>query len=364
MNYAALLQAAPVSADDLRELCEQLAPAPGAAPAPPPPTGTLDPAEILARLRTAAAHLVLEDGLLESLAAAVSEGHVILTGPPGTAKSTLANLVAEVVKGSDWTAATATAEWSVHDVVGGYMPGADKPLVFEPGLVLDSFREGRWLVVDELNRADIDKAFGELFTLLSDFPISLPYRDPEGGQRITVAPSGGTGDFVAPADWRLLGTMNTWDKTSLFRLSYAFMRRFAFIEVAVPPEDTYEELIGDFVAEAGFGLSEEATLALYSLFAGPTLRELQRELGPGIAKSAIAHTKAAMAAGLNEAGALLAAVRARVLPQFEGAFEAHDSIAAALRESLVDIGAMPSGDVDRLIRSLSSWTGAGLPGAP
>jgi MoxR-like ATPase len=364
MNYAALLQAAPLREDELRDLCEQLAPEPGAPPPPPPPTGALDPEEILTGLRTASAHLVLEEGLLESLAAAVSQGHVILTGPPGTAKSTLANLVAEVVKGSDWISATATAEWSVHDVVGGYMPGADKPLVFEPGLVLDAFKEGRWLVVDELNRADIDKAFGELFTLLSDFPISLPYRDPESGQRIVVAPSGGTGDFVAPADWRLLGTMNTWDKTSLFRLSYAFMRRFAFIEVGVPPEDTYEELIGDFIAQTGVELSEEATLALYSLFAGPALRDLQRELGPAVVKSVVEHTKAGVAAGLAEGSALIAAVRARVLPQFEGAFEAHDSIAAAIRESLVDIGGMPSGDVDGLIRSLSSWTGGGLPGAP
>ena len=362
MNYAGSLQATPLGADELRELCEAIAPAPG--PPAPPPAGALDPEEILAGLRSAAAHLVLEDGLLESLSAAVSEGHVILTGPPGTAKSTLASLLAEVVKGSDWTPATATAEWSVHDVVGGYMPGSDKPLVFEPGLVLESFRDGRWLVVDELNRADIDKAFGELFTLLSNFRVSLPYRDPESGRRITVAPSGGEGDFVAPADWRLLGTMNTWDKASLFRLSYAFMRRFAFVEVAVPPEDAYEDLIGDFVADAGLELSEEGTLALYALFAGPSLRGLQRELGPGIARTVIGYVKAATSAGLSESGALVAAIRAGALPQFEGAFEAHESIAAALREALVDIGAVPASDLDPLIRSLSSWTGAGTPGAP
>jgi MoxR-like ATPase len=364
MNYAGLLQETAITADELRELCEQTAPAPGAPPSAPPPVGALDPERILAGLRAGAAHLVLEDGLLESLAAAVSEGHVILTGPPGTAKSTLAILLAEVVKGSNWTPATATAEWSVHDVVGGYMPGSDKSLVFEPGLVLESFRQERWLVVDELNRADIDKAFGELFTLLSNFRVHLPYRDPDTGRRITVAPSGGEGDFVAPADWRLLGTMNTWDKASLFRLSYAFMRRFAFVEVTVPPEDTYEDLIGSFIADAELDLSEEGTLALYALFAGSSLRELQRELGPGIARTVIDYVKAAKTVGLSESGALVAAIRAGALPQFEGAFEAHESIAAALREALVDVGAIPASDVDLLIRSLSSWTGAGMPGAP
>jgi len=230
-------------------------------------------------------------------------------------------------------------------------------------MVLDAFAQGNWLVVDELNRADIDKAFGELFTLLSGFAISLPYRDPETGHSITIAPSGGSADFVVPSDWRLLATMNTWDKTSLFRLSYAFMRRFAFIEVAVPPEDPYEELIGDFVAEAGLELSEEATFALYALFAGPALREIQRELGPGIAQSVVVHLRAALSTGLPEADALISGLRAHVLPQFEGAFEVHDSIAGALRASLGDLGAVPSASIDRLIRSLSSWTGAGLAGA-
>ena len=40
----------------------------------------------------------------------------------------------------------------------------------------------RVLIIDEINRADIDKAFGELFTLLSGNNVDLPYlkRNAEG----------------------------------------------------------------------------------------------------------------------------------------------------------------------------------------
>lgn len=359
--YSASLQPAPVSASALRQLCEQLAPdptAPSTAPAPTAGLEDLDPAKILAALKTATSGLVLEDGLLESTAAAVSQGHVIFTGPPGTAKSTLAMLTAQAVKGDAWVPATATAEWTVHDVVGGYMPGKDSPIVFEPGLVLDAFERGQWVVVDELNRADIDKAFGELFTILSSFPVTLPQRDFDTGDRVTVAPAGGSATYNVPKDWRLLGTMNTWDKTSLFRLSYAFMRRFAFIEVAVPPQDAYEELIGNFMAEEEVTLSEPIVLSLYTLFAGQSLRDVQRELGPAVAKAVIAHIAASLQVGASEKTALVAALKARVLPQFEGAFEEHDAIAAILRAAVSDTAGVTATAADSLIRSLASWTGA------
>jgi MoxR-like ATPase len=360
MNFDGRLQSSPIPASALTELCEMLAPDPSAptkAPIPPGGSPVLEPDELVSLLQIAAADLVLEDGLLESLAAAISTGHVILTGPPGTAKSTLANLLAEVVKGDQWTPITATAEWTVHDVVGGYMPSLDGVLSFEPGLVLSALTEDHWLVIDELNRADIDKAFGELFTLLSDFPVTLPQRDPATGLRITISPFGGSGTYFVPEGWRMVGTMNTWDKTSLFRLSYAFMRRFSFIEIAVPPEDSYEDLISQFVAASG-EFAEGTVKGLYTLFAGQSLRDMQLELGPGIARSVVSHLGAAVRAGLSEPDAFASALRARVVPQFEGAFERHEQIDAALRGACDTVGVAPV-DVEALMRSLGSWTGGG-----
>jgi MoxR-like ATPase len=44
-------------------------------------------------------------------------------------------------------------------------------------------------------------------------------------------------EFDPSLGWRLIGTMNTLDKNLLFELSYAFMRRFTFVELGAPDED-------------------------------------------------------------------------------------------------------------------------------
>jgi len=81
---------------------------------------------------------------------------------------------------------TATSDWSTFDTVGGYMPDQDEEtdgnLSFSSGIVLNRYKDRKTekqvnepLVIDELNRADIDKAFGQLFTVLSGQSVQLPY---------------------------------------------------------------------------------------------------------------------------------------------------------------------------------------------
>jgi len=60
--------------------------------------------------------------------------------------------------------------------------------------------------------------------------------------------------------------MNVYDKASLFAMSYAFMRRFAFVDVTVPAAKPYRELVKHFLQSTGVSANEELYEELYNLF--------------------------------------------------------------------------------------------------
>ena len=226
--------------------------------------GALIRPELLAEHVKHQTGMTLTEEVVRQIATALNTGkHIILIGPPGTGKTTLAHAVCTYAESlrlcRGYVPTTATADWTTFDTVGGRVPVDGNRLDFRPGAFLEAIRTGKWLVIDEINRAEIDKAIGELFTLLAGQRVDLDVRADGVPLRLLPAASGegdmgwipdpppGAHDYVVHPNWRILATMNVYDRSSLFSLSFAFMRRFSFIEVGIPSEDAYPRLCEDWV---------------------------------------------------------------------------------------------------------------------
>ncbi|GAB3949801.1 DUF4357 domain-containing protein [Streptomyces sparsus] len=189
-----------------------------------------------------AAELVVHDSdwLREVRDLLWDDRQLVFYGPPGTGKTYLALKLAEFLGGGPEQVKLVQfhPSYAYEDFFEGFRPQED-PQTREVAFRLTAgplreladlaSREGNrhvphFLIIDEINRANLAKVFGELYFLLE-------YRN----KSVRLTYSGD--DFALPPNLFVIGTMNTADR-SIALVDAAMRRRFAFVELSPRTEPT------------------------------------------------------------------------------------------------------------------------------